>query len=223
MGESLRELLGELHAERVRTWPPEDLELNIRQRRELVEAFDPSKIMKLGDHLDNFEFIDVKGGNFTLGDLVKSGAAVLIIFRWATCPSCNVALPYYQRNLWPRLRELGVPLVAVSQQVPEKLIEIQTCHGLEFTVASDPGNRFSNYLGVTFSSNEDVHKWLAAKEIDLPGLLGTNSTDLPQTTALVLDEDRNIRFIDVQPDWLIRTEAEPIIDAVTALTVGASA
>ncbi|MBB6125259.1 redoxin domain-containing protein [Sphingobium subterraneum] len=220
MAESLRGLLGELHEERLRTWPPEDLELNIRQRRELVEAFDPSKIKSVGEQLDNFEFVDVKGGRFTLDDVAKGGAAVLIVFRWATCPSCNVALPYYQRNLWPQLREMGVPLVAISQQVPEKLIEIQTSHGLEFTVASDPGNRFSNDLGITFSSNKDVHTWLAVKEFDLPGILGSNSTDLPQTTALVIDQARTIRFIDVQPDWLIRTEAEPIVDSVKALIAG---
>jgi hypothetical protein len=36
-------------------------------------------------------------------------------------------------------------------------------------------------------------------------------------TAIVVDRARVVRFVDVAPDWLVRTEAEPIIDAVRAI------
>jgi hypothetical protein len=36
--------------------------------------------------------------------------------------------------------------------------------------------------------------------------------------VLVIDTDRVVRFVDVSPDWLVRTEAAPIIEAVRSLS-----
>jgi hypothetical protein len=36
-------------------------------------------------------------------------------------------------------------------------------------------------------------------------------------TVLVIDRHRVVRFVDVSPDWLVRTEAAPIIAAVRAV------
>jgi len=35
--------------------------------------------------------------------------------------------------------------------------------------------------------------------------------------VVVIDANRVVRFADVHPDWLVRTEAGPVIDAVRAL------
>jgi hypothetical protein len=53
---------------------------------------------------------------------------------------------------------------------------------------------------------------------------GTGTWELPKPAVLVIDGDRVVRFVDVSPDWLVRTEAGPIIAAVEALSpAGASA
>ena len=36
-------------------------------------------------------------------------------------------------------------------------------------------------------------------------------------TVVVIDANRVVRFADVHPDWLVRTEADAVIDAVRAL------
>jgi peroxiredoxin len=36
-------------------------------------------------------------------------------------------------------------------------------------------------------------------------------------TIVVIDTDRVVRFADVHPDWLVRTEADAVIDVVRAL------
>jgi hypothetical protein len=38
----------------------------------------------------------------------------------------------------------------------------------------------------------------------------------------VIGQDRKVSFADVAPDWLVRTEAEPVIEAVRALTLVAA-
>ena len=47
---------------------------------------------------------------------------MLVFFRSAGCPACNIALPYYRDELAPGLAALGVRLIAVSPQVRERLV-----------------------------------------------------------------------------------------------------
>ena len=56
-----------------------------------------------------------------------------------------------------------------------------------------------------------------AKGSDLGAELGTGSGSCRCPTVVVIDADRVVRFADVHPDWLVRTEADVVIDAVRAL------
>jgi len=213
MPESLNKLLSELHAERVRTWDPAKLQINVDQRRELVEAFDPANVIQAGDTLPDFTLLNVEGGEITRESLLANGPAVLIFFRFAGCPACNIALPYYQRNLWPELKAAGIGLVAVSPQVPERLIEIKHRHGFDFAVASDPGNTLARALGITYQAN-------AASRANGEGpgwigeVVGTGTWELPQPALVLIDSDYTVRFLDVSPDWLERTEAGSVLAAL---------
>src|SRR5271170_4106103 len=126
--DSVNQLLADLHAHRVATFKPEDLAVNINQRQWLVDNADRSKFVKVGDVIDSFALPEVDGGSVVLGDLLVTGPAVLIFFRFAGCPACNITLPYYQRQLYPGLKSLGASLVAFSPQVPEKLRDIKQRH-----------------------------------------------------------------------------------------------
>jgi peroxiredoxin len=207
MAERVVDLLGALHAERVRTWEPEQLQRNIDQRRINVERFDPTGAPKVGETIAPFELADAAGGVLRSRDLVKSGPAVLIFFRHETCPACNIALPYYNRNLWPTLSSLGVPLVAISPQIPEALININERHDFAFHVASDPGARLGRRFGLTFKS----------EGAPSPTAIAQGWAELTHPAIVVIDADHAVRFVDVTPDWMARTEAEPVIDAVRAV------
>ena len=213
MPESLNKLLSELHAERVRTWDPAKLQINVDQRRELVEAFDPANVIQAGDTLPDFTLLNVEGGEINRASLLSDGPAVLIFFRFAGCPACNIALPYYQRNLWPELKAAGIRLVAISPQVPERLVEIKQRHDVGFTVASDPGNALARAIGITYEANAASRSggegpgWIGE-------VVGTGTWELPQPAVLVIDQDGIVTFADISPDWLVRTETAPIADVL---------
>ena len=215
---SLRELLADLHAERVRTWDPAALQLNIDQRQELVEAADPAAWLAAGDALPTFALEEVDGERLTLEGLTKAGPAVLIFFRYAGCPACNIALPYYERALAPGLRGLGAALVAVSPQVPERLVEIKRRQGLSFQVATDRDNVLGRQLGIVFTANAASQASSRAKGAFIGDTTGTGTWELPQPTVVVIGQDRRAHFVEVSPDWLVRTEAETILQAVRALS-----
>lgn len=215
--DSLRVRLAALHEERVRTWEPAALQANIDQRQKLVDAADPARWVKAGDLIAPFTLREVDGATLTLEGLLANGPLVLVFFRFAGCPACNIALPYYQERLAPELAALDASLVAVSPQVPEKLVEIKRRHGLTFQVASD-GNELGRRFGVLYEPDEAAKAAAKAKGSFIGDTTGLGTWELPQPTVVVIGQDKIVRFAEVSPDWLVRTEAEPVLDAVRALT-----
>ncbi|MDR6532798.1 peroxiredoxin [Caulobacter rhizosphaerae] len=216
---SLKERLADLHAERVRTWDPAALKINVDQRRTLVETADPARWIQVGDRLDPFVLRDVEGGDLPLEALIQRGPAVLVFFRFAGCPACNIALPYYEEALAPGLRDLGATLVAVSPQIPERLGEIKTRHDLSFKVASDPDNALARRFGILYTADEASQAAQRAKGGFIGDTTGTGTWELPQPAVVVIDHERVVRFVDVSPDWLVRTEADPVLEAVRDITL----
>jgi len=218
--ESLHQIFRDLHAERVRTMDPAKLQINIDQRKTLVDNADPSKWIKAGDKLKPFDLPEVDGGRVRSSELLERGPLVLVFFRFEGCPACNLALPYYQRNLLPGLRELGATLVAVSPQVPERLKAIKERHSLQFAVASDLNNDLSRQFGILYTFDEASQQSSLASGKPIGEVTGTGTWELPQPTVVVVGQNGVVRFADVHPDWLLRTEAEPILTAVASLSAG---
>ncbi|HEX5657011.1 MAG TPA: peroxiredoxin-like family protein [Polyangiales bacterium] len=207
MTERLVDLLGALHAERLKTWPAEQLQRNIDQRRINEERFDLATAPKPGQKIEPFELQSTDGSTLRSQDLVKNGPAVLVFFRHESCPACNIALPYYDRNLWPTLSKLGIPLVAISPQIPGSLRNVKNRHNFAFHVASDTGASLGRRFGLTFKSEGEPK----------PEQVAQGLAELFQPTVVVLDANHVVRFIDVTPNWMARTEAEPVLEAVRSL------
>lgn len=220
--ESVRQILADLHAHRVKTMDPAALKINIDQRQTLVDTANHDGFVKPGDAVEPFVLQSVDGGELTLDGLLADGPAVLIFFRFAGCPACNLALPYYQRALWPELEKLGASLTAVSPQVPDRLVEIKTRHALGFNVASDIGNALGRRFGILYTFDEASKEASRSKDSWIGETTGTGTWELPMPTVVVIGQDRKVSFADVAPDWLVRTEAEPVIEAVRALTLVAA-
>jgi peroxiredoxin len=215
--DSLGDRLAALHAERVATWLPEDLAVNVNQRKLLEETVDRSSFVKAGDPIKPFELLDVEGGSLTLDELVASGPVVLIFFRFAGCPACNIALPYYQQHLAPPLASLGARLVAVSPQVPERLVEIKRKHNLSFDVASDEGAKLARIFNILYTYDEFSREAALAKGQPIGEVTETGTWELPMPAVIVIDGTGTVRFADVSPDWIVRTEPEAVIAAVEGL------
>lgn len=215
--ESLHDIFRQLHAWREKNQDAASLQININQRRKLVDEARPAQWVKAGDVVAPFSVTEVDGQTLSLDQLLADGPLVLLFFRFEGCPACNLALPYYQRNLLPGLQALGARLVALSPQVPEKLVEIKRRHQLGFEVATDADNALGRRFGILYTFDEASQNAARARGRTIGEVTGTGSWELPQPTVVVIGQDRVVRFADVHPDWLLRTEAEPILAAVAAL------
>jgi peroxiredoxin len=214
---SVRQLLADLHAYRLQTMAKEDLQVNIDQRQLLEDTADRAAFVRAGDIVEAFSLPEVHGGTVELESLLATGPVVLLFFRYAGCPACNIALRHYQAELYPALAGMGATLVAVSPQVPGKLAAIKDRFGFGFPVASDPGSGLARRFGITFTASAAAQAHARARGGDLGEVLGTGTWELPMPTVVVVDRDRVVRFAEVSPDWLVRTEAQTVIDAVRPL------
>ena len=170
-----------------------------------------------GDVLIDAKLIDVLGVSITLETARAGRAAVLVLYRGAWCPHCNLALRTYQRDLVPALDRRGVALIAISPQRPDGSLSMQEKNELTFTVLSDPGNQVATALGVLTEAGDDTTRKLRAIGTDLTELNGDGTDAVPMPTVVVVDPAGVIRWIDVHTDYTTRTEVGDIIAAVTAL------
>jgi len=220
---SLNEMLAEFQAKRAETMPADKLRINVDQRRLLVDTADRSGFVRAGDRVAPFTLTEVDRGPVTLAALLEAGPLVLVFFRFAGCPACNIALPHYNAHLAPELARLGATLVGVSPQVPEKLREIKDRHQLDFLIATDADNELGRRFGILYSFDEPSRRLSTESGSPIGEVTGTGTWELPMPAAVVIDRDATVRFADVSPDWLVRTEPDEILAAVRSLPARAAA
>jgi peroxiredoxin len=220
---SLNETLAAFQSKRALTMPADKLKINVDQRRLLVETADRSAFVKEGDVIEPFTLAEVDGEALRLDALLEEGPAVLVFFRFAGCPACNIALPYYNSYLAPELQRLGATLVGVSPQVPERLREIKERHKLDFLIATDADNALAHRFGILYSYDEPSRRSAIESGNPIGEVTGTGTWELPMPATIVIDHSGTVRFADVSPDWLVRTEPADIIEAVKAIEARAAA
>ena len=214
---TIKEQSTQLQAAAAEHLPSEVVGVFNRSIQDLVDEGIPAGAVAVGDVLANFTLSDATGSPVSLEQLVETGPAVIVFYRGGWCPYCNLALRTYQRELLPELATFDARLVAISPQTPDQSLSTVEKIELDFTVLSDPDSRVAESVGIVFQQADDVLAAQRALGLDLAAVNAEGSTRLPRPTVLLVDQDRVVRFVDVQPDYTARTEVADILDALRAL------
>ncbi|MFB9683905.1 peroxiredoxin-like family protein [Amycolatopsis plumensis] len=182
--------------------PPELAEILDADRRRAATDF-----AEVGDKIEDFTLPGADGAATSLGELVADGPAVLVFYRGQWCPYCNLTLRTYQQELLPELQERGATLAAISPQKPDG-----PAPDLAFPVLSDVGSTVGRSLGLSYPVSDAVREAMKTLGTDLEQVNG--SWDLVHPAVVVAGQDRVIRFIDVHPDFVTRTEPADILKAL---------
>ncbi|MGB8196212.1 MAG: peroxiredoxin-like family protein [Acidimicrobiales bacterium] len=217
MSVTIREQSEKMKVAAAERLPADVLEVFDRSIADLVHEGVPSDVVAVGDTLASFTLSDATGAPRTLDEIVQEGPAVIVFYRGGWCPYCNLALRTYQRELLPELQSIGVRLVAISPQTPDQSLSTVEKAELDFTVLSDPGSRVAKSVGIVFQQADDVLEAQRELGLDLAAVNAEASTELPRPTVLIVDQDRVVRFVDVQPDYTARTEVADILAALSEL------
>ncbi|MEU8631503.1 peroxiredoxin-like family protein [Amycolatopsis sp. NPDC048633] len=181
---------------------------------EIAEALDAdrrraagTKFADVGSKIEDFTLPGADGTAASLGDLVANGPAVLVFYRGQWCPYCNLTLRTYQQELLPELAKRGATLAAISPQKPDGPLP-----DLEFPVLSDVGSTVARGLGLSYPVSDPVREAMRTLGTDLEKVNGT--WELVHPAVVVVGRDRVLRFVDVHPDFVTRTEPTDILKSL---------
>jgi peroxiredoxin len=217
MSVTIREQSEQLKAAAAQRLPADVVEVFDRSIQNLLDQGVPAEVIAVGDTLESFTLSDATGAPVTLDQLVETGPAVIVFYRGGWCPYCNLALRTYQQELLPQLAAFDARLVAISPQPPDQSLSTVEKAGLDFTVLSDPASRVAGQIGIVFQQADEVLDAQRKLGLDLAQVNAEGSTRLPRPTVLIVDQDRTVRFVDVQPDYTARTEVADILAALATL------
>ena len=206
-----------LHQELARQIPDQVLSPLFAEQKTLDAAGVPEAVAKAGSAMPDGDLLDAHGRATTLTAARAGKPAVVVFYRGAWCPYCNIALRNYKANLAPELDARGIALIAVSPQKPDGTQSMAEKNDLTFTVLSDPGNQIASALGILTAPTEDVRGSLHATGVDLPALNSDGTYALPMVTVAVVDAAGVIRWIDVAPNHARPTEVAEIISALDSV------
>jgi len=197
-------------------------EATTAERQRLAADGVPAGVIAPGTALRDARLIDPFGTETTLYQAIPAGQpAVIVFYRGAWCPFCNITLHTYQEVLLPQLQRRDVALVAVSPQKPDGSLTMRQKHHLTFPVLSDPGLKLAGQVGVVMHLSEVTRQAVIDAGLNFAARNADGSPALPMPTVLLLDAELVVRWIKVNPDWTERSEPAEILAAVDDLTLAA--
>jgi peroxiredoxin len=214
---TITDRVAELHAGMSAQPPNEVMGAFGREQAELAAAGLPDTIAAVGTVVADTGLLDPRGTPTTLYRATGRGGSVLVFYRGAWCPYCNITLATYQAQLLPQLGQRGITLVALSPQAPDGSLSMTEKNELTYPVVSDSGNHIAAQLGILTAPSADAHAAQLQLGLDLTTVNADATVTLPMPTTAILDADHVLRWIDVHPDYSTRTEAQQILDALDQL------
>lgn len=193
--------------------PPDRIAAYQRGVDELAADGIAGRAVNVGEKAPDFTLASARGEKVTLSTLLAQGPVVLTFYRGGWCPYCNMELHALQQAL-PEIRASGADLVAISPELPDKAMDTQARHALEFEVLSDVGNHVCEAFGLTFELPEQLRPIYTSIGIDIPAFNGDDSFVLPVPASYVVDSDGIIRHHFVNVDYTRRLEPDDLLQVL---------
>lgn len=196
--------------------PPAVLEAGRKGLEELIAARIVDKALNVGAKAPTFALSDARGKTVGSTELLAAGPVVLVFYRGAWCPYCNLYLHEMQQHA-DEIRAHGASLVAISGESPDNTLSVEEKHALEFTVLSDPQFTVARQFGIVYEMPKVVNDVILDLGFDLAKYYGTDKAELPLSATYVIGRDGKIAYAFLDPDYKHRAEPRAILKALSRL------
>lgn len=190
--------------------PAEFKEASRQGLEELIRSGITETARNVGDKIPSFELPDAHGRMISSDDLLADGPLVIVFYRGAWCPYCNLYLHALQKYL-PEIESLGASIVAISGEPPDRSLEVEQKDSLTYPVLSDTALITSRKFGIVFEVPRVVQKVMTERGFDLKTYYGTDKAELPLSATYVVDRNGKIIYAFLDPDYKLRAEPADII------------
>ncbi|WP_396217085.1 peroxiredoxin family protein [Flavobacterium sp.] len=167
---------------------------------QIAETSDAISPLLIGEKIPKQNLISVDNQLVSTSEIFNK-KTVLILYRGGWCPYCNAQLMDMQ-EIESQIIELGYQIVAISPDSPKFLKETTTEDKLNYQLFSDSDGAFSQALGVAFKREKPkLEKYSEGKN---PGFL-------PVPTVYVLNENGEIEFMYINPNYTKRLKGDLLL------------
>lgn len=175
-----------------------------------------NEIINIGDKAPDFTLPNVDGSSVSLSEALQAGSVVLVFYRGAWCPYCNLALRAYQQIL-PEIQARGAQLITVSPQTPDNSLTMAEKNELQFAVLSDEDNQVAREYKLVFTVPKDVVEIYDNIGIDLVAANGNEHYELPLPGTYVIAQDGTVHYAFADTNYVKRAEPADILAALDKL------
>jgi peroxiredoxin len=215
MPNSLQDQLDEITANTRHLVQAERLAIGERAVEELFATGIEERILPVGALAPEFALNDSNGKVLRSADLLETGPLILKFFRGRWCSYCVTELETW-RDLYGRLRERNVLLVAVGPQIERQSDFMANQHGRPFPVLSDPGNKVAEQFGLAWKVPDYMQSYYRSILVNIPFVNGDQSWRLPLPATYVIGRDKRVLFAEAHADFRVRPEPEEALAALAA-------
>jgi peroxiredoxin len=156
-----------------------------------------------GETIRDFELPDATGAIVKSLELRTRGPLLIVFYRGAWCPSCNLTIQAFQER-YSEIVSRGVTLVAISPQTPDHSLSLQEKHNLRFPVLSDSGNKVAQQFGIVFELDRDLRVVQEQFSVDIPSFNGEHSFQLPVPAVFLVSKDGTVLDSFVEVNYMKR-------------------
>lgn len=195
---------------------PEDRRIMQKAGEDLATSM-PNPGLKVGDRAPDFTLPNAFGDSVSLYDQLKKGPVVLVFYRGAWCPYCNLQLRTLRQAL-PAIEREGAQLITVTPQQPDKSLEQVKKDDYPFEILSDLDSSVMKAYNLYFevpAELADVYRRNFG--LDLADYNGDGRYVLPVPATYIIDRDGVIRAGAVDVDYKERMEPAAIVEALQTL------
>ncbi|WP_395057982.1 peroxiredoxin family protein [Flavobacterium sp.] len=164
----------------------------------------------IGEKIPSIKVQSIDGKNINFEDLTKTKKTILAVYRGGWCPYCNLHLSALG-EVEEKLIEMGYQIIAISPDSPESLRETITKDKLSYTLLSDSKGDFIKALGIGYSIPNGLKKQLKTV------LHGVKNDFLPVPSLFIINEENEIEFEYISPDYKTRISNKLLLAVGTAL------
>lgn len=195
---------------------PEDRQIMQQAGEDLATSM-PDPGLDVGETAPDFSLPNAFGKSVSLYEQLEKGPVVLVFYRGAWCPYCNLQLHTLRESL-PSIEGEGAQLITVTPQKPDKSLEQVKEDDYPFEILSDLDSSAMKAYNLYFEvpvELADVYRRNFG--LDLADYNGDGRYVLPVPATYIIDREGVIRAGAADVDYKERMEPAAIVEALKRL------
>lgn len=174
------------------------------------------RALNVGASMPSFTLNDAYGKPVRSEDLLREGNLVVVFYRGAWCPYCNIYLRGLQRRI-PDFESQGAKLVAISVEPPDRSLSVKKRNSLNYTVLSDPEFAVARKFGIVYELPKVVDELYKGFGLDVAKHNESEKAELPLSATYVISGKGKIVYAFLEPDYKKRADPEVLLEVLKKL------